>query len=222
MIEQNVRQLLQQIPPANPFGEKVTVVAAVKYQTVEAINQAIKAGICAIGDNHVQEFRDKYDGIEGEPSRQFIGHLQTNKVKYLIGKCDLYQSVDRMELAREISKRSVNANVVSHILVQINIGNEESKGGFDYENAQQSIHEIASLPNLCLDGLMAMLPISDDTAYLGSLVDKMRALYDALACEYPTVNTLSMGMSGDWQLCVKHGANMIRVGTTLFGARDRK
>ena len=133
MIYENVKKLLSDIPETNPQGEKVTLVAAVKTQTVEAINEAISAGICAIGDNHVQEFREKYDKIEGNPQRHFIGHLQTNKVKYLIGKVDLYHSVDRYNLAEEISKRSAAANITSSVLVQINIGNEETKGGFGLE-----------------------------------------------------------------------------------------
>ena len=123
MIEQNVKNLLSEIPQTNPFGERVTLVAAVKTQPPDDINRAICAGVRAIGDNHVQEFRDKYDLIEGNPERHFIGHLQTNKVKYLIGKIDLYHSVDRMNLAEELSKRSAAAGVVSDILVQINIGN---------------------------------------------------------------------------------------------------
>ena len=124
MIEQNVKNLLSEIPQTNPFGERVTLVAAVKTQTPDDINRAICAGVRAIGDNHVQELKEKYDLIEGYPERHFIGHLQTNKVKYLIGKIDLYHSVDRMNLAEELSKRSAAAGVVSDILVQINIGNE--------------------------------------------------------------------------------------------------
>ena len=109
MIEENVKKLLEEIPQKNALGEKVTLVAAVKTQTVEDINRAIKAGIRNIGDNHVQEFRDKFPYIEGNPLRHFIGHLQTNKIKYLLGKTDLYHSIDRINLAEELSARGERA-----------------------------------------------------------------------------------------------------------------
>ena len=219
MIYENVKKLLSDIPETNPQGEKVTLVAAVKTQTVEAINAAISAGICAIGDNHVQEFREKYDKIEGNPQRHFIGHLQTNKVKYLIGKVDLYHSVDRYNLAEEISKRSAAANITSSVLVQINIGNEETKGGFGLEEADEAVKYISSLPALKVEGLMAMLPLTDDEGVLKKLALEMREKYDRLKESYPSFCHLSMGMSGDWRLCVECGSNMIRLGTSIFGAR---
>lgn len=219
MIEQNVKNLLSEIPQTNQFGERVTLVAAVKTQPPDDINRAICAGVRAIGDNHVQEFRDKYDLIEGNPERHFIGHLQTNKVKYLIGKIDLYHSVDRMNLAEELSKRSAAAGVVSDILVQINIGNEETKGGFEPEEAEEACARISTLPALNIKGLMAMLPFIDDQTELRRLATMMRGIYDRLRATYPQFEHLSMGMSGDWKLCVECGSNMIRLGTLIFGAR---
>ena len=219
MIEQNVKNLLSEIPQTNPFGERVTLVAAVKTQPPDDINRAICAGVRAIGDNHVQEFRDKYDLIKGNPERHFIGHLQTNKVKYLIGKVDLYHSVDRMNLAEELSKRSAAAGVASDILVQINIGNEETKGGFEPEEAEEACAHISTLPALNIKGLMAMLPFIDDQTELRRLATMMRSIYDRLKATYPQFEHLSMGMSGDWKLCVECGSNMIRLGTSIFGAR---
>lgn len=219
MIEENVRNLLAEIPKVNAFGEPVTLVAAVKTQTPEDINRAIYAGITDIGDNHVQEFKDKFDAITGFPKRHFIGHLQTNKVKYLIGKVDLYHSVDRLNLAEEISRRSANADVISEILVQINIGNEESKGGFELSRAAEACAAVAAMPNLKLRGLMAMLPLTDDRAELRRLALLMRKAFDQLRPAYPWFDTLSMGMSGDWKLCVECGSNMVRVGTAIFGKR---
>ena len=219
MIEQNVKNLLEEIPEKNKFGEKVTLVAAVKLQNTDSINRAIKAGITDIGDNHVQEFKDKYSEIEGNPRRHFIGHLQTNKVKYLLGKVDLYHSIDRMNLAEELSKRGANAGITSDILVQINIGNEETKGGFEYEQAESALEAVSKLPALKIRGLMAMLPFTDDTAELTLLAEKMRTLYDKLKEKY-NFEYLSMGMSGDWKLCIDAGSNMIRVGTSIFGARN--
>ena len=220
MIEQNVKELLCALPEFNKFGEKVTLVAAVKLQTAEDINRAICAGITDIGDNHVQEFKEKYDFIKGEPTRHFIGHLQTNKVKYLIGKVDLYHSVDRLNLAEEISKRSKSAGIVSNVLVQINAGNEETKGGFSFEEAESACQTICALPNLKVLGLMAMLPFTDDEQTLTRLATLMREKYDCLRTKFTDFKYLSMGMSGDWKLCIDCGSNMIRVGTSIFGARN--
>ena len=219
MIEENVKKLLKEIPAANPQGEAVTLVAAVKMQTPEAINEAICAGIRAIGDNHVQEFRDKYDLIKGNPEHHFIGHLQTNKVKYLIGKVDLYHSVDRYNLAEELSRRGAAAGVVSNVLVQINIGNEETKGGFELDEAAEACKNISALPAISIKGLMAMLPFIDDESELRRLAVLMRQKYDELRAAYPQFEHLSMGMSGDWKVCVECGSNMIRLGTSIFGPR---
>lgn len=213
-----IEKLLESIPKTNPFGEKVTLVAAVKLQTPEDINRAIKAGITDIGDNHVQEFKDKFDLIEGNPRRHFIGHLQTNKIKYLVGKVDLYHSVDRLPLAAELSARSEKAGVTSDILLQINIGDEETKGGFSFGDAEEAYRRIKALPALRIKGLMAMLPLSEDEEMLSALARKMRGLYDRLKDE--NFEYLSMGMSGDYELCINAGSNLIRLGTAIFGERN--
>lgn len=220
MIEQNVKNLLEEIPQTNPFGEKVTLVAAVKTRTVEEINRAIRAGVTDIGDNHAQEFKDKYDGICGNPVRHFIGHLQTNKIKYLIGKVDLYHSVDRITLAEELSRKGESKGVSSNILLQINIGNEESKGGFKLTEAESAYAAVKKLANLKIVGLMAMLPDADDETELKRLATQMRKLYDKLRATDGNITRLSMGMSGDRKICVECGSNMIRLGTAIFGARN--
>lgn len=222
MIEQNVQNILKQIPQTNPFGEKITLVAAVKTQTPNDINRAICAGITDIGDNHVQEFRDKFDQITGTPKRHFIGHLQTNKVKYLLGKVDLYHSVDRLSLAEELSKRGHIAGVTSNILLQVNIGREQTKGGFLPEELAAAYQKIMQLPALNVKGLMAMLPLSDDEAMLCDLAKSARELFEKLRAENKNVEYLSMGMSGDWQLCVNAGSNIIRLGTSIFGPRPKR
>ncbi len=219
MIEENVKNLLASLPQTNPFGEKVTLVGAVKLQSPEAINRAICGGLRDIGDNHVQEFKEKYDLIEGNPVRHFIGHLQTNKVKYLIGKVDLYHSLDRYDLANELSKRGEKAGVVSNVLIQINIGNEESKSGFDLSEANEAYAKIKDMPALKVKGLMAMLPDTDDCAELERLAKLMRAKFDELKACDNDIEYLSMGMSGDYKLCIDCGSNMIRLGTAIFGQR---
>ena len=213
-----IEKLLESIPKTNPFGEKVTLVAAVKLQTAQAINEAVEAGVTDIGDNHVQEFKDKFDLIEGNPRRHFIGHLQTNKIKYLVGKVDLYHSVDRLPLAEAMSARSERAGVTSDILLQINIGDEETKGGFSYGDAGDAYRRIKALPALRIKGLMAMLPLSSDEETLSALARKMRGLYESLKDE--NFEYLSMGMSGDYELCINAGSNLIRLGTAIFGERN--
>lgn len=219
MVAEQVKRVLEELAAGNPLGEKVTLVAAIKTQPAEAINAAIDAGITDVGDNHVQEFRAN-EGLLHPVKRHFIGHLQTNKVKYLVGKISLYHSMDRMDLAAELSKRSLRANVVSDVLVQVNIGCEESKGGFDYAEAFSAYRTIREMPALRVQGFMAMLPISKDEGYLASLVREMRVLFDRAKAEDENVEYLSMGMSGDYKLCIANGSNMIRLGTTLFGARN--
>lgn len=219
MIEENVKALLSRLEKGNCFGEKVTLVAATKTRTVEEINRAINAGITDIGENRVQEFKDKFDGVIGG-NRHFIGHLQTNKVKYLIGKTDLYHSVDRDELVEELSKRSKKAGIVSNVLIQVNIGNEESKGGYPLEEAFSVFLRLRETEGLRVRGFMAMLPAQGTEETLSALCKKMRALYERAKEEDGAISYLSMGMSGDWELCLKNGANMIRLGTAIFGERN--
>ncbi len=220
MIEENVKKLLSEIPAKNPFGEKVTLVAAVKLQSVENINRAVAAGITDIGDNHVQEFREKYAEINGCPKRHFIGRLQTNKIKYLLGKVDLYHSADRYNLAEELSAKSLAAGITSNILLQINAGKEETKGGFLPEEAETAYQKIKALPALKIKGIMAMLPLDASESELKSLAVEMRKIYDSLRKEDGDFEYLSMGMSGDWKICIDAGSNMIRLGTSVFGARN--
>lgn len=219
MIEENVRAFLTEISAGNCYGEAITLVAATKTRTAEEINRALRAGLTDIGENKVQEFRDKYEAVSGG-NRHFIGHLQTNKVKYLIGKTYLYHSVDRDELAEEIAKRSVRANIVSDVLIQINVGCEESKGGYPPEEGFAAYERLKQTAGLRVRGFMAMLPQSDDEAYLAALCKRMRALYERAKERDGNVAYLSLGMSGDWRLCVANGANVIRIGSAIFGERN--
>ncbi len=218
-IENRVKKILSQIEKGNSYGEKVTLVAATKTQPAEVINAAIKAGVHAVAENKVQEFRDKTDFLSPCP-QHFIGHLQTNKVKYLIGKIDLYHSCDRDTLAEEIARQSVKKGIVSNVLIQINISREESKGGYSYEDAKEVFLRLKDMQGLSVKGFMAMLPETGTEELFITLIQKMRSLLDWAKTLSPDVEYLSMGMSGDYQLCVENGSNMIRVGSTIFGARD--
>ena len=219
MIAENVRSLLARIAGGNDRGEKITLVAATKTRTSEEINAAIAAGITDVGENKVQEFTQKYEAVQGG-RRHFIGHLQTNKVKYLIGKADLIQSLDRFELADELQKRAERAGWTANCLIEVNIGSELSKSGFSRGEVRAAYEKLRAYPNIRLCGLMAMLPISDDRDHLRSLCLSMREIYDTIKADDTNFRFLSMGMSGDWELCIGCGSNMIRLGTAIFGPRS--
>ncbi len=218
-IGQKIKNLKDELALGNGYGERVFLVAATKMQTAESINEAIAAGVDAVAENKPQEFRDKHPLLQPCP-RHFIGHLQTNKIKYLVGKIDLYHSCDRDELANELALQSIKRGIVSNVLLQINIGKEESKSGYPLEEAKEVFLRISAMDGLCVQGFMAMLPKSEDTAFLAALVDEMRALFEWAKVQSSHVRYLSMGMSGDYKLCIEHGSNMIRVGSTIFGERN--
>lgn len=218
-ITENVTKLKIELSPGNAFGERVLLVAATKTQTAEAINEAILAGVDAVAENKPQEFRDKNELLLS-CTRHFIGHLQTNKIKYLLGKIALYHSCDRDELIYALSRASVQKGITSNILLQINIGDEESKGGYAYEDAMAVFERVSAVDGLKIKGFMAMLPDIDDEAQLRALARKMRTLFDWAKTQSKDIEYLSMGMSGDYKLCIEEGSNVIRVGSTIFGQRD--
>ncbi len=217
-LEERIASILAETARGNCFGEEVTLVAATKMRSAEEVRRAIAAGISDVGENRVQEYRLKYDAFAGA-RRHFIGHLQTNKVRYLVGRCDLIQSVDRDGLAEEISRQAAALGVPQNVLVQINIGREATKGGYPLEEGLSAYERLCGLPFLRPCGLMAMLPRSSDKELLGGLADRMRALFDEVKDRFGA-RLLSMGMSEDWRLCLGHGANMIRLGTAIFGERS--
>lgn len=218
MIEEQVKKIKAELASGNSQGEKVTLVAATKMQSAEDINRAIAAGVDAVAENKVQEFREKTSLLSPCP-QHFIGHLQTNKVKYLVGKIDLFHSCDRDALAEELAAQSIKKGVVSNVLVQINIGDEESKGGYTYEEGYEVALRLSKTAGLCVKGLMAMLPETDDETELERLAKKMRTLFERVKADVDGAEYLSMGMSGDYALCVRCGSNMVRVGSTIFGKR---
>ena len=218
-ITDNVKRIKTELSAGNPFGEKVLLCAATKMQSAEDINYAIEAGVDAVAENKPQEFRDKHAFLLPCP-RHFIGHLQTNKIKYLLGKIELYHSCDREDLAQALARASANINIVSNVLIQINIGQEESKGGYAYDEAKEVFTRLSNTEGLCVKGFMAMLPENSEEGCQRDLVRKMRGLFDWAKAQSKDVEYLSMGMSGDYKLCVEEGANIVRIGSTIFGKRD--
>lgn len=218
-IFENVQRIKRELEKGNSYGEKVLLCAATKMQSAEMINYAIQAGVDAVAENKPQEFRDKNEQLLPCP-RHFIGHLQTNKIKYLVGKIELYHSCDRDELAQELARISLAKGLVSNVLIQINVGEEESKGGYAYDSAKEAFVLLSQTDGLRVKGFMAMLPEEGDEIYKRSLVKKMRRLYEWAKAQSCDVEYLSMGMSSDYKLCVEEGANIVRIGSTLFGRRD--
>lgn len=220
MVEENVKKILSELSSGNNFGEPVTLVAATKTMSVETIMRAVNAGVTVIAENRVQEFREK-SPLLANVRQDFIGHLQTNKVKYLVGKVSLIHSVDSSALAKEISLRAQKLGVTQDILVEINIGGELSKSGFAPDSAETAIKEISALPALKICGLMAMLPKSDEDEIREKLCLQMREIYDKIRKERndSAFRYLSMGMSADYKTAVRCGSNMVRLGTALFGQR---
>ncbi len=220
MLKSNIEKVLSQIQKGNNLGEEITLVGATKTMTADTINSAISFGLKVVAENRVQEFNQKHDLILGA-EQHFIGHLQTNKVKYLVGKVSLIQSVDSIHLAEEINRCAFNKKVTQNVLIEINVGGELSKSGFDFDNAEKSIFEIVNkFPNVKVTGLMAMFPRTSDNELITSLAKKMRMLYDNLISKGFDFKHLSMGMSEDYLIAINNGSNMIRLGRTIFGERN--
>ncbi len=203
-------------------AEDITLLAATKTVDADTVNYAIKRGITHIGENRVQELLSKYSLLSPVHSH-FIGHLQTNKVKDIIDKVEMIESVDSIRLAEEISKQAGKRGIVMDVLAEINIGGEQSKSGFAPEDAENAVREIAKLPNIRIKGLMCIPPVANMPEEARKYFRKMYKLFldiGAKNIDNSCMSVLSMGMSGDFDIAVSEGANLVRVGTSLFGKRN--
>lgn len=204
--------------------EDITFLAATKTVDVEVINYAVSLGLKYIGENKVQELLSKYDNYDlDNASLQFIGHLQTNKVRQIVGKVDLIQSVDSVKLAKEISKQSIKNNINTDVLIEVNIGEEESKSGVQADKLYELIDEIKDFENISIKGLMCIPPICDSPQKNLKFFDKMNNIFIDISgknIDNISMDILSMGMSADYYEAILCGANMVRIGSSLFGARD--
>ena len=217
-IRENLKRIYDEIACGNDRGEKITLLGATKFVPVEAVNAAIETGLENVGENHAQEFRDKLP-FYLPVKKHFIGTLQLNKLKYVVGKADVIDSVSSATLASAINERAEKLGVIQSVMLEINGGDEESKTGIPLSQAKDLYNAIINLKNLKLTGVMAMLPVSDDDGFLAAAAQKVRAFYDEIRAQTPTVRTLSEGMSGDYKIAVKNGSNQIRIGTAIFGRR---
>ena len=204
--------------------DSIQLCAATKMNDADAVRQAIAAGVDCCGENRVQELTAKLaeNAYEGAPVH-FIGHLQTNKVKQVVGKVDLIQSVDSLRLLQAIDKEAAHQGIVQNILLEVNIGQEASKSGFQTNEILPLMENIAVFSNVCVKGLMAIPPISEKNGENLKFFQEMFHLSDDIKKKIEDnvkVDCLSMGMSGDYQDAICAGSTMIRVGTAIFGARD--
>ena len=206
----------------SPLEDKnVILLAATKTVDADTINYAVSKGIKYIGENKVQELLSKYGKIDSVHNH-FIGHLQTNKVKDIIDKVELIQSVDSVKLAKEISKQAVKHQKKIEILLEVNIGGEESKWGFSPQDIEDAICEIAKLEGIKVVGLMTIPPICEEKEQVRKYFRKMYKLFidiRAKKIDNSSMDILSMGMSDDFDIAIEEGANLVRVGTALFGKR---
>lgn len=227
-IAENVKSVKARIAAAAISSgrkpEDILLVAATKMNDAERVRQAVAAGVDACGENRVQELQEKkpLGAYEGAPLH-FIGHLQKNKVKYLVGQVDLIESVDSLELLEAIDKRAAGLGAVQDVLLEVNIGGEEAKSGFRPEDVCAAAEKAGNFANIRVRGLMAIPPVCASPDENRPYFARMRQLFiDIGAKKYDnvTMDFLSMGMTGDFEAAIAEGANMVRVGTGIFGARD--
>ena len=219
-IDENLRIIRERCAEAKAKyrspDDNIRIMAVTKTVAPEAINRAVSLGIDLLGENRVQEYLSKAEQYDKSAEVQFIGHLQTNKVKYIINSVSMIQSVDSLKLGQEISRLAVKNGRVMDILCEVNIGGEDSKSGVAPAELDQLIEELRELEGIRIRGLMTIPPPSDSDIFLG----RMKELYDSVSSRYEGMDTLSMGMTHDYAEAIRYGSTLVRIGTGLFGARD--
>lgn len=202
--------------------DEITLIAVTKIIDIMRIEKAIASGINDIGENKVQEIMDKYEDLKELSNFHLIGHLQSNKVKYIIDKVKLIHSVDSLSLMDEINKRAKKAETIANILIQINVAREDTKFGIDIEELDSYIEYASKLDSLRVQGLMTIAPYFEDAEKARPIFRILKSKYDELSKrDYSNIEMkfLSMGMTNDYKIALEEGSNMIRVGTGIFGKR---
>ena len=226
-IAANIEKIKQRIAAACSRAGRdphsVELMAVTKTVSTERILQAVDAGITLLGENYVQEAREKQELLGGSARMHLIGHLQTNKAKYAVRLFDCVHSVDRLELAQELNKRAKAVNRILDILIEVNVSGEQTKNGVSRAQARELIGRVAGLENLFVRGLMTMAPYSDDPETSRPYFQALRQLRDDIAREeIPRVQMaeLSMGMTDDFEVAIEEGSTIVRIGRAIFGARQ--
>ncbi len=229
-IKENIEEILKRTAAAavrsgrNP--EDITVIAVSKTVDAERAREAVKGGLINLGENRVQELVSKYDQLSDiDVKWHLIGNLQKNKVKYIIDKATLIHSVENIELANEINKRAQKNNIISNVLIELNIGEEESKFGLNEENTYSFVKAMEQFENIKVLGLMTVAPFSENPEDIRWVFKKMKGIYDKISgmkLKNTEMKYLSMGMTNDFEIAIEEGANIVRIGTAVFGARKYK
>ena len=227
MLKENLRNVESQIQASCEKSgrqrEDVTLIAVSKTKPVELLQEAYDAGVRDFGENKVQEICDKYDRLPSDIRWHMIGHLQRNKVKYIVDKAALIHSVDSVRLAEEISREAVKKQITVSILIEVNIAGEDTKFGAAPEETEALVREIAQLPGIHIEGLMTIAPYVDDAEENRQYFSRLKQLSVDIKrknIDNVSMNVLSMGMTGDYMVAVEEGASYVRVGTGIFGERQ--
>ena len=227
MVAENYRHVLKKVEEACARSGRdpkdVTLIAVSKTKPIEMIEEAMEAGARVFGENKVQELCDKYGQLPKDLHWHLIGHLQRNKVKYIVDKAELIHSVDSLKLAEEISKEALKKNVEVNILIEVNVAEEESKFGVSVEETLALVEEIAKLPGIHIQGLMTIAPYTTDPEENRPVFRTLKKLAVDIKkknIDNVCMDVLSMGMTGDYQVAVEEGATLVRVGTGIFGERN--
>ena len=226
MIKENVAEVEARIQAACERAgrrrEEVTLIAVSKTKPVRDIYEVMETGIKDFGENKVQEMCDKMEMIQQPLNWHMIGHLQRNKVKYIVDKATLIHSVDSLRLAQQISQEAQKKSVESNILIEVNVAEEESKFGLSTAEVIQMVEEISKLPSVHIKGIMTVAPFTDNPEENRPYFRNLKQLAVDIAeknIDNVTMSVLSMGMTGDYEVAIEEGATMVRVGTGIFGAR---
>lgn len=227
MLVSNYNDVLSKVHKAcatsNRGQDEVTLIAVSKTKPSSDIQTLYDAGVRDFGENKVQELTSKYEELPKDIKWHLIGHLQTNKVKYIVDKVHLIHSVDSVKLAKEIEKEAAKKDITVNILVQVNVANEDTKFGLDNSEVLQIIEEIAVLPHIKIKGLMTIAPFVDDGEENRKYFNQLKQLsvdIKAKNIDNVCMDMLSMGMSGDYETAIEEGATLVRVGTSIFGVRN--
>lgn len=218
-VKADVAEMCEQ---SNRSSEACTLIAVSKTKPVDMLLEAYEAGCRDFGENKVQELLDKYDKLPADTRWHMIGHLQTNKVKYIVDKVHMIHSVDSLRLAKEISKEAVKKNVSVSVLLEVNVAEEETKYGFRVDELEEVLEEIALLPGIKVKGLMTIAPFvenPEDNRVYFSQIKQLSVDISAKNIDNIDMNILSMGMTGDYPVAVSEGATYVRVGSGIFGNR---
>lgn len=229
-IKKNIDSVLEKVSASavrsGRSPEDITVIAVSKTVEADCAREAVEGGLINLGENRVQELISKYEQLSDMDIKwHLIGHLQKNKVKYIIDKVEMIHSLENLDLANEINKRAVQHNITANVLIELNIGQEESKFGISEENVYEFVNSMEQFENIRVLGLMTVAPYSENPEDVRWVFKKMKEIFDKISgmkLKNTEMKFLSMGMTNDYEIAIEEGANIVRIGTAIFGKRNYK